>query len=58
MEIKKGDGFHIMMLISNLIVFRFWVEFLIVQLFMEVTISLDWDFCGEYRQLIAQVGGA
>ena len=30
-----------------------WVEFLIGQFILE-----DWDLCGEYRQLIAQVGGA
>ena len=58
LEMKKSDGFHIMVLFLNLIEFWFLVEFLIGQFIQEVTFPFDWGLCGEYRQLIAQVGGA
>ena len=48
----KSDGFHIMLLSLDLI------EFLIGQFILEVPDPFDWVICGEYRQTIAQVGGA
>ena len=55
---KESDGFRIMVLCLNIIEFQFWVEFLIVQLILEAVFTFDWSIWGEYRQPIAQVGGA
>ena len=57
-KFKKRDGFHIMVLSSNLIAIRFWVEFPVGELITEVPFPFDLDLCGQYRQATAQVGGA
>ena len=40
MEVKKSDGFHIMVLPTSSIPIRIWVEFLIGQFILEVTFSI------------------
>ena len=57
---KKSDGLHIMVLSVKLNSFRIWVEFLIGQLILEVTFSID--STGTFAVStdspgIAQVGG-
>ena len=44
-----NSEFRIIVLFFNLTEFRFWEEFLIGQLIVEVTFSFDQDLCGEYR---------
>ena len=49
LEMKKGDGFYIMMLYLNYIEFQLWMEVWTGHLILKVAFSFDWDLRDEYR---------
>ena len=55
---KRVMGFTLWCCLQAKFNFVFESNFWLVSSFWKLLFPFDWDFCGEYRQPIAQVGGA